>query len=178
MYYIYNFVTRTYNLSENSEKSACEFVRLFVCVSALRHPYMSSKVTQVRIFRYHAALNTRWFSFSKFFLDRKFMVRTIHHVFSFSWKYSSRPWRFQWPVSRKAVLFHEFISAVNSTNYSSYRVELDNHPDNVLVQGDNMYFNLNAFNNDLIPHEGFLALNNFIYQPLFVVDRFCACLCR
>ena len=48
---------------------------------------------------------------------------------------------------RKAVLFHEFISAVNSTaNYSSYRVELENHPipDNVLVQGDNMY--LNAFN--------------------------------
>ena len=30
--------------------------------------------------------------------------------------------------------------------------------DNVLVQGDNMY--LNAFNNDLIPREGFLSLNN------------------
>ena len=45
-----------------------------------------------------------------------------------------------------AVLFHEFISAVNSTNYSSY-----------LVQGDNMY--LNAFNNDLIPRKGFLSLN-------------------
>ena len=30
--------------------------------------------------------------------------------------------------------------------------------DNVLVQGDNMY--LNAFNNDLIPCEGFLMLNN------------------
>ena len=28
--------------------------------------------------------------------------------------------------------------------------------DNVLVQGDNMY--LNAFNNDLIPREGFLSL--------------------
>ena len=31
---------------------------------------------------------------------------------------------------------------------------------------------LNAFNNDLIPREGFLSLN------LFVVDTFCACLCR
>ena len=30
--------------------------------------------------------------------------------------------------------------------------------DNVLVQGDNMY--LNAFNNNLIPREGFLLLNN------------------
>ena len=30
--------------------------------------------------------------------------------------------------------------------------------DNVLEQGDNMY--LNAFNHDLIPHEGFLPLNN------------------
>ena len=61
------------------------FVRLFVCcVSALRHPYMSSKVTLVHIFRYHAAFDT-WF------LDRKFTVRTIHHVFTFSWKYSSRP---------------------------------------------------------------------------------------
>ena len=66
------------------------FVRLFVCVSALRHPYMSSKVTQVRIFHYHAAFDTRCFSFSKFFLNRKFTVRTIHHVFRFSWKYSSR----------------------------------------------------------------------------------------
>ena len=87
-----------------------------------------------------------------------FTIRTIHHVFTFSWKYSSRPWRFQWPVSRKTVLFHEFVSAVNSTNYSSYRVEFDNHPDNVLVQGDNMY--LNACNNGLIPREGFLSLNN------------------
>ena len=34
----------------------------------------------------------------------------------------------------KAVHFHEFMSAVNSTNYSSYRVEFDNHPDNVLVR--------------------------------------------
>ena len=41
---------------------------------------------------------------------------------------------------------------------SSGTLELDNHPDNVLVQGDNMY--LNAFNNDLIPREGFLSLNN------------------
>ena len=78
---------------------------------------MSWKVTQVRIFRYH----------SKFFLDRKFTVRTIHHVLTFSWKYSSWSCRFQWPVSRKAVLFHAFISAVNNTNYSSYRVVLDNH---------------------------------------------------
>ena len=30
--------------------------------------------------------------------------------------------------------------------------------DNVLVEGDNMY--LNTFNNDLIPREGFLSLNN------------------
>ena len=74
----------------------------FVCLLALRHPHMSSKVTQVRIFRYH----------SKFFLDRKFTVRTIQHVLTFSWKYSPRSWRLQWPVSRKAVLFHEFISAV------------------------------------------------------------------
>ena len=97
---------------------------LFVSVSALRHPYTSSKVTQVRMFRYHAAFDTRWFSFSKFFFNRKFTVRTMRHVFIFSWKHSSRPWRFQWPVSRKAVLFREFISAVNSTNYSSYRVAL------------------------------------------------------
>ena len=46
---------------------------------------------------------------------------------------------------------------INSTNYSSYRVELDRE-ELVLVQGDNMY--LNAFNNDLIPREGFLSLNN------------------
>ena len=38
------------------------FVRLSVSVSALRHPYMSSKVIQVRIFRYHAAFDTRWFT--------------------------------------------------------------------------------------------------------------------
>ena len=117
-----------------------------ICLSALLHPYMSSKVTQVRMFHYQKVKHWVSKAASKFFLDldRKFTVRTIHHVFTFSWKYSSRSWRFQWPVSRKAVLFHEFISAVNSTNYSSYRVELDNHPDNVLVQGDNMY--LNAFN--------------------------------
>ena len=36
---------------------------------------------------------------------------------------------------------------------------------------------LNAFNNDLIPREGFLSVNN-LHQPLFVVDRFWACLCR
>ena len=67
-----------------------------------------------------------------------FTIRTIHHVFTFSWKYLSRPWRFQWSVSRKAVLFHEFVSA--------------------LVQGGNMY--LSACNNGLIPREGFLSLNN------------------
>ena len=130
---------------------------VFVRVSALRHPYMSSKVTRVRMFRYHAAFDTRWFSFSKFFFHRKFTIRTIHDVFTFSWKYSSRPWRFQWPVSRKAVLFHEFISAVNSKLFQ-LSSGTHNHPDNVLIQGDNMY--LNAFNNDLIPREGFLSLNN------------------
>ena len=82
---------------------------------------------------------------------------TIHYVFTFSWKYSSRPWRFQWPVSRKAVLFHEFISAVNSKLFQ-LSSGTHNHPDNVLIQGDNMY--LNAFNNDLIPREGFLSLKN------------------
>ena len=41
---------------------------------------------------------------------------------------------------------------------ASYRVELINHRQRVLVQGDNMY--LNAFNNNLIPREGFLLLNN------------------
>ena len=55
-------------------------MRLFVCLSALRHPYMSSKITQVRMFRYYAAFDTGRFSFSKFILDRKFKVRTIHHV--------------------------------------------------------------------------------------------------
>ena len=135
---------------------------------------MSSKMTQLRMFRYHTAFDTQCFTSSKFFLvlDRKFTVRTIHHVSTF-WKYSSRPWRFQWPVSRKAVLFHEFISSVNSTNYSSYRVELDNHPDNFLVHGDNMY--LNAFNRMI----SFLVRDFCCwttYQPLFVVDRFCACL--
>ena len=49
------------------------------------------------------------------------------------------------------MLFHEFMSAVNSINNSSYRVELDNHPDNVLVQGDNIY--LNAFNNDKLENK-------------------------
>ena len=109
-------------------KTRSRFVKFcvcqFVCVLALRHPYISSKVTQVHIiFRYH----------SKFFFDRKFtggtILYTVHHVFTFSWKYSSRSWKFQWPVLRKAVLFHVFISTVNNTNYSSYdyRVELDNH---------------------------------------------------
>ena len=116
----------------------CPFICLSVCVLALRHPYMSLKVTQVRISRYH----------SKFFLDRKFTVRTSRRVFTFSWKYSSRSWRFQWPVSRKAVLVHAFISAVNNTNCSSYRVDYSTIIDNTLVQGDNMY--LNVFNNDLI----------------------------
>ena len=46
--------------------------------------------------------------------------------------------------------------------------------DNVLVQGDNMYFN--AFNNNLIPREGFLSLNNL--PTVFVVNRFCVCLCQ
>ena len=41
---------------------------------------------------------------------------------------------------------------------ASYRVGLNNRRRRVLVQGDNMY--LNAFNNDLIPREGFLSLNN------------------
>ena len=55
-------------------------VCLFVCyLSALRYPYMSSKVTKVRILiPIHLAL-IRWFSFSKFFLDTKFTVRIIHH---------------------------------------------------------------------------------------------------
>ena len=67
-------------------------------------------VTQVRIFCYHAAFDT-WFSFSKFILDRKFMVKITHHFLYFLVdQYSSRAWRFQWPVSRKAVLFYEFIS--------------------------------------------------------------------
>ena len=41
--------------------------------------------------------------------------------------YSSRSWRFQSPVSRKlrkAVLRYEFIVAVNSTSYSSIRVNV------------------------------------------------------
>ena len=55
------------------------------------------------------------------------------------------------------MLFHEFISAVNSKLFQ-LSSGTHNHPDNVLIQGDNMY--LNAFNNDLIPREGFLSLNN------------------
>ena len=60
------------------------------CVDITSSIYcMSSKVTQVRIrFCSHAAFDIRWFSFSKFFLDRKFTVRTIHNVFTctFSWQ--------------------------------------------------------------------------------------------
>ena len=51
---------------------------------------------------------------------------------------------------KSKISFHK---PFNSTNYSSYRVELDNHR-----QWDNMY--LIAFNNDLIPREWFLSLNN------------------
>ena len=47
----------------------------FVCVSTLRH------------------------------ISSLFKIRTIHQVFTSSWKYSSRPWRFQWPVSRKQCSF-------------------------------------------------------------------------
>ena len=53
----------------------------FVCVSGLYHPYMSSKVTKVRMFRYTAAFDTRWISFSQgicYLLD---IIR------SFIWKY-------------------------------------------------------------------------------------------
>ena len=138
------------------------FVKFCVCLSVCRryviHIWARKLLKLPRYLRYHAAFDTRWFSFSKFFLDRKFPVRTIHHIFTFLWKYSSTHQGFinsfinsSRPVSRKAVLFHEFISAVNSTNYSSYRVELE-------VQEDNIY--LNAFNNDLILREGFLTLNN------------------
>ena len=52
----------------------------FVCVSALRHPFMSSKVTTT-LPSILGGLASR----SSFF-DRKFTVRTIHHVFTFSWK--------------------------------------------------------------------------------------------
>ena len=45
------------------------------------------------------------------------------------------------------MLFHEFISAVDSTII-----------DHVLVEGDKMY--LNAYNNGLIPREELLSLNN------------------
>ena len=119
-------------------------LRLFVCLSALRHRYMNSKVNQVRIFRYH----------SKFFLDRKFTVRTILHVFTFrrgsNARFSglSRGKKCSF-ISLSALLTAQTLPVIewNSTTI-----------DNVLVEGDNMY--LNAFNNDLIPREGFLSLNN------------------
>ena len=117
---------------------------LFVCLSALRHRYMNSKVNQVRIFRYH----------SKFFLDTKFTVRTIRHVFTFrrgsndGFRGQSRGKQCSF-ISLSALLTAQTLPVIewNSTTI-----------DNVLVEGDNMY--LNAFNNDLIPREGFLSLNN------------------
>ena len=66
---------------------------LSICLSVCRHYVVhicAQKLHKLpRYLRYHAAFNTQWFSFSKFFLDRKFTVRTIHHVFTFLWKYSS-----------------------------------------------------------------------------------------
>ena len=125
-------------------------VHLFVSVSALRYPYMSWKITQVRIFRYY----------SKFFLDRKFKVITIPWMSlltcgsshqghaGFSGHSRGKQWSF---MRLSALLTTQTIPVIewNSTTI-----------DNALVQADNMY--LNAFNNDLIfPRKGFLSLNNF-----------------
>ena len=57
---------------------------VFVCLSALRPPYMSSTVTQVRMFRYHVAFDSGWISMSKFLFYRKFTLKTIYHLFTFA----------------------------------------------------------------------------------------------
>ena len=56
------------------------------------------------------------------------------------------------------MLFHEFINAEQHKCTIPVMEWNSTTIDNVLVHGDNMY--LNAFNNDLIPREGFLSLNN------------------
>ena len=133
----------------------------------------------------HAALDTRWFRFSKFFLDlRKLTVRTPYFLVEVLIKVIKV--YFQWPVSRKAVLFHEFISAFTTARTIPVIEWNSTTIDNALVQGDNML--LNVFNNDLIPCEGFLSLNDlptivccrqvlrlFVSTGLY---RFWAFLCR
>ena len=123
----------------------------------MRYPYMR------RMFHYH----------SKFFLDRKFTTSclsrgSIHQGHEgFSGQSRGKQCSF---MRLSALLTTQTIPVIewNSTTI-----------DNTLVQGDNMYFCM------FLTMISYFLVRDFCrwttYQPLlrlFVVDRFCACLCR
>ena len=106
------------------------------------------------MFCYYTAFDTRWFSFSKFFFDRKFTIEQYMSLLSrgsihqghegFSGQSRGKQCSF---MSLSALLTAQTIPVIEWNSTTMF-----------LVQGDNMY--LNAFNNDLILREGFLSLNN------------------
>ena len=68
------------------------------------------------------------------------------------------------------MLFHERIISALLTAQTIPVIEWNSTTiDNVLVQGDNMY--LNAFNNDLIPREGFLSAEQLTNRCLLPLVR-------